>query len=75
MQYIISEEDSSGLLQLHIGTIFLQMKVMAIFTEKENIHPRYDKIYNQLAMLFRAQNFLLVVSRYSMFNSKCVFFL
>lgn len=70
MKYIISEEDSNGLLQLHIGTIFLQMMVMAVSKEKGNLRPRHDQIYNQFPMLSCVQNILciLVVSKYSMHN-------
>lgn len=61
MKYIISEEDSNGLLQLHIGSTFLQMMVMAVFIEKENLHPRHDQIYNQFPMLSCAQNILYIL--------------
>lgn len=53
------------------------MTVMAVFLENEHLYPRRDQIYNQFPMLSCAQNIIciLVVSKYSTFNSRCAVFL
>lgn len=68
VKYVISEEDSSGLLQLHIGATFLRM-MMAIFIEKENSHSRCDQIYDQTShALLHTEYCFTVVPDHSLFN-------